>query len=254
MIWAIDIGNSRVVSGWMRDLKVIRRHAAETKTLRKLSTALAWAKALRRLGGGSDLGLVISSVVPPVDQNVAQALLKSFGFKPDFVLPGKRDLGIKVHYERPQEVGADRVVNSLAARHLFGAPVIVVDYGTGTTFDVVDKQGAYRGGVIVPGIGMSLKAMHDQTAKLPLVKFSKVKKTVGRNTADAIRSGIYYGTLGETREILLRIRKELGAAAPAVATGGWCHVFKDAGLFQKIEPDLTLIGLALFRQGLHAKH
>jgi len=163
------------------------------------------------------------------------------------VAPGRPDLGIAVRIQKPKEVGADRVVNSLAARHLYGAPVIVVDYGTGTTFDVVDPRGAYAGGVIVPGIGMSLKAMHDQTAKLPLVKFAKVRRTIGRNTADAIRSGIYFGTMGETREILARLRAELRAPrCPAVATGGWCRVFEGSGLFKKIEPDLTLMGMALF--------
>jgi type III pantothenate kinase len=252
MIWAIDIGNSRVVSGWMRDLKVVRRHTAETLRLRDLSGALGWARALRKLGGAEQV--IVSSVVPPVDSAVGKALLRVFGGKADFIVPGDPKLGIRVRYKKPREVGADRVVNSLAAKYLYGAPVIVVDYGTGTTFDVVDKAGAYQGGVIVPGIGMSLRAMHDQTAKLPLVKFAKVKKTVGRTTTEAIRSGIYYGTLGETREILSRIRKELGAAAPAVATGGWCHVFEDTGLFREIEPDLTLMGMALAAGRIHAKH
>ncbi|MGH7739262.1 MAG: type III pantothenate kinase, partial [bacterium] len=197
MIWAIDIGNSRVVSGRMRGLRVQRRHQAETKTLKHFSTALRWARLIRRWGD-ADL-VVVSSVVPPVDRLVSRAVEAVFGRRPDFVVPGKKELGIPVRYKRPREVGADRLVNSLAARHLYGAPVIVVDYGTGTTFDVVDKKGAYLGGVIVPGIGMSLKAMHEQTAKLPLVRFSKVRRTVGRTTADAIRSGIYYGTLGETR-------------------------------------------------------
>jgi type III pantothenate kinase len=251
MIWAIDIGNSRVVSGWMRHLKVVRRHAAVTQVFRSSSSALSWARALRKLGEADHV--IVSSVVPPVDSVVAKAVLNVFGKKADFVVPGDSKLGIEIRYKKPREVGADRVVNSLAARHLFGAPVIVVDYGTGTTFDVVDKSGAYLGGVIVPGIGMSLKAMHDQTAKLPLVKFAKVKKTVGRTTTEAIRSGIYYGTLGETREILSRIRKELGSAqCPAVATGGWCHVFEDAGLFREIEPDLTLLGMALAAGRLHA--
>jgi len=251
MIWAIDIGNSRVVSGWMRDLKVVRRHAAHTQVLRASSGALRWARDLRKLGEADQV--IVSSVVPPVDSVVARAVLKVFGEKADFVVPGDPKLGIEIRYKKPREVGADRVVNSLAAKHLYGAPVIVVDYGTGTTFDVVDKTGAYRGGVIVPGIGMSLKAMHDQTAKLPLVKFAKVKKTVGRTTTEAIRSGIYYGTLGETREILSRIRKELGAArCPAVATGGWCHVFENTGLFREIKPDLTLMGLALAAGRMHA--
>ncbi|HET9870437.1 MAG TPA: type III pantothenate kinase [bacterium] len=247
MIWAVDIGNSRTVSGRLKGLRVLRRRTAPTPPLRGLSAARAWARGLKRLGGADRV--VVSSVVPPVDGPVRRALGEVFGRRPDFVVPGDPGLSIPVRYRRPREVGADRVVNGLAARHLFGAPVIVVDYGTGTTFDVVDAAGAYRGGVIVPGIGMSLKAMHDQTAKLPLVRFAKVRRTVGRTTADAIRSGIYYGTLGETREILARIRAELGAPrCPAVATGGWCGVFRGSGLFKAIAPDLTLQGLSLFAE------
>jgi len=250
MIWAIDIGNSRAVSGWMSHLKVLKRHDFKTMDLRKQKDAFRWAKQLKRLGTAESF--IVSSVVPPVDEKVRKAIGVIFRKKTDFVDPTRKNLGIGIRYKRPKEVGADRIVNSLAAKHLYGAPVIVVDFGTGTTFDVVDCRGAYRGGVIVPGIGMSLKAMHDQTAKLPLVKYAKVQKVIGQTTEDAIRSGIYYGTIGEAKEILRRIRKELGVKAPAVATGGWCHIFKNADLFNHIEPDITLIGMAILARRNHA--
>jgi len=250
MIWAIDVGNSRVVSGWMEQLRVLKHHEFETATLRRPAGALKWARELKRRGNAGSL--VVSSVVPPVDRGIRRTLRLVFGVEPAFVDPTSKNMGIPIRYKRPREVGADRIVNSLAARHLYGAPVIVVDYGTGTTFDVIDRQGAYRGGVIVPGIGMSLKAMHDQTAKLPLVKYAKVRRAIGQTTAEAMRSGIYYGTIGETREILQRIREELGARAPALATGGWCHIFKNTGLFHRIEPDITLIGMALWARRNHA--
>ncbi len=242
MFWSVDIGNSRAVSGYMRGIHPVRKTFVETSRLRTLSGALRWAKGLQKKGPGE--GFIIASVVPAVDGMVRMAVEKASGQAPFFVNP-LRNPGISIHYRKPREVGADRIVNSIAAKKIFGAPVIVVDYGTATTFDVVDGGGAYRGGVIWPGIGMSLKALHQQTAKLPLVTFAKTRSAVGTTTKDGIRSGLYLGTLGATREILSRIRKQLGSTAPAVATGGFCRLFEGTGLYSRIEPDLTLKGLAM---------
>jgi type III pantothenate kinase len=184
-------------------------------------------------------------VVPRTDENVRKALSETFQ-KPPLFVDVRRDPGLPVHYKNPTEIGADRVINSLAARKLYGAPVIVVDYGTATTFDIVDSQGGYHGGVILPGGGISLQALHEKTAKLPLVPFAKVKNPIGLTTQEGILSGIYFGTLGATREILRGIRKQLRRQAPAVATGGWCEVFRGTTLFRRINPDLTLIGLSLY--------
>jgi type III pantothenate kinase len=172
-------------------------------------------------------------VVPGVDSNVKKALRRAFKREPIFI-DVKKDPGLPVHYKKPAEIGADRVANALAAKTLYGAPVIVVDYGTATTFDIVDEQGGYKGGVILPGVGISLQALYEKTAKLPLVPFARVKKTIGLTTQEA------------TREILLGIRKQLGRAAPAVATGGWCGAFRKTPIFRYINPDLTLIGLSLY--------
>ncbi len=242
MFWAVDIGNSRTVSGHMRDNRVFRKSNVDTGRLRTLSGALRWARSLQKIGPNK--GFIIASVVPAVNGPVREALQIATRRAPFYVDPLKEP-GITIHYRKPAEVGADRIVNSIAAKKIFGAPVIVVDYGTATTFDVVDKAGAYRGGVIWPGIGMSLKALHNQTAKLPLVTFARTRNAVGSTTRDGIRSGLYFGTLGATREILLRIRKQLGSVAPAIATGGYCHWFKGTNVFHHIEPDLTLIGLAM---------
>ncbi len=163
-------------------------------------------------------------------------------------------LGFKVHVKKPAQVGADRLANAVAAKEILGAPSIVVDYGTGTTFDVVDRSGAYGGGAILPGLGISLRALHDFTAKIPLVKFEIGHKAIGRTTEEAVRSGIYHGAIGTTRELLQKIRKELGVKAPALATGGWSGVFRKSGLFLRIEPDLTLKGMALIWRKYHEKH
>jgi type III pantothenate kinase len=243
MLIAVDIGNSRTVSGQLRGQKVLRRSAIPTRNLRTLSQARRWAQALKKAWGGPDT--VVSSVVPGVDSNVKRALREAFQVAPLFV-DVKKDPGLPVHYKKPSEIGADRVVNALAAKTLYGAPVIVVDYGTATTFDIVDAQGGYKGGVILPGVGISLQALHEKTAKLPLIPFAKVNKPIGLTTQEGIRSGIYFGTRGATREILQGIRKQLGKAAPAVATGGWCGVFRGSPIFRHINPDLTLIGLFLY--------
>lgn len=242
MFWAVNIGNTRAMSGWMEGHKVLKKNIVETAQLWTESGALKWAKNLRR--AGKEEGFVVSSVVPPVDANVRKALRKVSGRAPQW-LDVRKNPGIAIRYRKPSEVGADRIANSVAAKALYGAPVVVVDYGTGTTFDIVDSKGAYRGGVILPGIGVSLKALYRYTAKLPLVSFEAVRNPIGTTTRDGIRSGLYFGTLGATREILLRIRKQLGVVAPAVATGGWCKHFKDSHIFHHIEPDLTLIGLSL---------
>ena len=249
MIWVVLIGNTRCVSALMRGTHVVKHHVISTDSLRKGPTAFSWAKALFKKSRAE--GVIVASVVPPVDGAVKKAVLKAFGIKPEFVTVKSR-LGIKVKVKKPAQVGADRLANAVAAVEFYGAPSIVVDFGTGTTFDVVDKSGAYCGGAILPGVGISLRALHDFTAKIPLVQFEPVHYAIGRTTEEAVRSGIYHGALGTTRELLSKIRSELGGMAPAVATGGWCGVFKGTRIFPHIEPDLTLKGLALIWRNSHA--
>lgn len=242
MIWALLIGNTRAVAALMRGNRAVKKIVVPTDSIRRESGALSWAKAARKASPAE--GIMAASVVPPVDARVRRAFRGAFGQSPLF-LSADRRFGIKVMVRKPSQVGADRLANAVAARELYGAPAIVVDYGTGTTFDVVDKDGAYCGGAILPGLGISLRALHDFTAKIPLVKFERVPFAIGKTTEEAVRSGVFHGAIGTTRELLLRIRKELGSVAPAVATGGWCRVFEDAQIFQHIDPDLTLAGLAI---------
>ena len=249
MIWAVLIGNTRTVAALMVKTKVRKRFIVPTRRLFSPAGAMAWGRALRQASAAE--GIIVASVVPPVDRAVRHSLQKFFGRKPLWVRAGGR-LGIGVSVKKPSQVGADRLANAVAAKAMFGAPVIVVDYGTGTTFDVVNRKGDYYGGAILPGLGISLRALHDFTAKIPLVKFEKAKIAIGRTTEEAVRSGIYHGAVGTTRELLLKIRKELGKNAPAIATGGWCGAFKDSRLFKRIEPDLTLTGLSLIWEKNHA--
>lgn len=248
MIWCVLIGNTRCVSALMQGNKVRKRRLIPTPVLLDTAAVLPWAKGLARASKAE--GVIVASVVPPVDKAVRHALHKVFRKKPVFITANGR-LGIRVKVKKPSQVGADRLANAVAVKTLYGAPSIVVDFGTGTTFDVVDKTGAYCGGAILPGVGISLRALHDFTAKIPRVKFQRTPFAIGKTTEDAVRSGIYHGALGTTRELLLRIRKEIGFAAPAVATGGWCRVFKGTPLFNHVEPDLTLIGMSLIWENMN---
>ncbi len=251
MIWAVLIGNTRAVAALMKGTKVLQRHIVPTQSFRNASFNLKWTQGLRKKSNVE--GVIVASVVPWVDKGLRGALRKEFGQNPLFI-GHKSKLGIQVKVKKPSQVGADRLANAVAARELYGAPAIVVDFGTGTTFDVVDPSGAYCGGAILPGIGTSLRALHEFTAKIPVVKFEPIGFAVGKTTEEAVRSGVYHGAVGTTRELLLRIREEIGKKAPAVATGGWCPVFEKTGLFRQIEPDLTLKGLALIWQNQHAEH
>jgi type III pantothenate kinase len=250
MIWAVLIGNTRTVSALMRGSDILKKEIIPTATLKAPAAATLWAAKLQKLSRVE--GIVVASVVPPVDKNVNQALKQAFTQTPHFVTH-KTPMGVKVRVKKPAQVGADRLANAVAAKELYGSPVIVVDYGTGTTFDVVNNEGAYFGGAILPGLGISVRALHEFTAKIPLVKFEKVKFAIGRTTEEAVRSGVYHGAIGTTKELLLSIRKELKKNAPAIATGGFCEVFRDTGLFKHIEPDLTLKGIAAIWRKLHAK-
>ncbi len=249
MIWAVLIGNTRAVAALMKGTKVLQRHIVSTQSFRKSSFYLTWAKRLRRKSKVD--GVIVASVVPWVDLDLRRAFKKTFNQNPFFITHQSK-LGIKVKVKKPSQVGADRLANAVAAQHFYGVPSIVVDFGTGTTFDVLDRSGAYCGGAILPGVGTSLRALHEFTAKIPVVQFEPIHFAVGKTTEEAVRSGVYHGAVGTTRELLLRIREEIGRKAPAVATGGWCRVFEKTGLFHHIEPDLTLKGLALIWQNQYA--
>ncbi len=249
MIWTLLVGNTRTVACLMKGERIVSRRVIKTLVLRSEAGSLSFFKGLAKVRGVK--GIIIASVVPPVDGRLKRMSKKLLGSTPHFVTY-RSPLGGRVGVLKPSQAGADRLANAVAARELYGKPSIVVDYGTGTTFDVVDRQGAYVGGAILPGIGISLRALHDFTAKIPKVPFEKTRKAVGRTTEAAVRSGVYYGALGTTRELLREIRREIGPKAPAIATGGWCRLFRSSGLFDHIDPDLTQKGMAHIWRNLHA--
>ena len=190
-------------------------------------------------------GIIVSSVVPPMDSTLREVCERYFHLKPLFVEPGIKT-GMPVLYENPQEVGADRIVNGVAAFEKFGGPCVVVDLGTATTFDAISRKGEYLGGVISPGIGISARALYEHTARLPLVDIRKPSKVIGTNTVGSIQAGLFFGYLGLVDGILERLINELGPDTKVVATGGLASLIGDHSKYIKNVDDLlTLDGLRI---------
>jgi type III pantothenate kinase len=193
-------------------------------------------------------GIVISSVVPPLDSTLRQVCEKYFGVMPLFIEPGVKT-GMPVHYDNPSEVGADRIVNSVAAFEKHGGPCIIVDFGTATTFDCVSRKGEYLGGVISPGIGISADALFERTARLPRVDIRKPARVIGSTTVGSLQSGLYYGYLGLVDGILALLLNELGPETTVVATGGLASLIGTGSKYIKHVDDLlTLEGLRIIWQ------
>ena len=190
-------------------------------------------------------GIVISSVVPPLDPVLRQVCERYFNLKPLFIEPGVKT-GMPVHYDNPAEVGADRIVNAVAAFEKYGGPCVIVDFGTATTFDCVSQKGEYMGGVICPGIGISADALFQRTARLPRVEIRKPPRVIGTTTVGSLQSGLYYGYLGLVDGILERLVEELGPETRVVATGGLGSLIGTAsGFIKDVDELLTLDGLRI---------
>jgi len=190
-------------------------------------------------------GIVISSVVPPLDSVLRQVCERYFNIKPLFIEPGVKT-GMQVLYDNPAEVGADRIVNAVAAFEKYGGPCVIVDFGTATTFDCVSKKGEYKGGVICPGIGISADALFQRTARLPRVEIRKPARVIGSNTVGSLQSGLYYGYLGLVDGILERLVDELGEETRVIATGGLGAMIGTAsGFIKDVDEFLTLDGLRI---------
>jgi len=190
-------------------------------------------------------GTVISSVVPPLDPVLRQVCERYFNSKPLFIEPGIKT-GMPVHYDNPAEVGADRIVNAVAAFEKYGGPCVIVDFGTATTFDCVSAKGEYLGGVISPGLGISADALFERTARLPRVEIRKPERVIGSTTVGSLQSGLYYGYLGLVDGILDLLLAELGHDTKVVATGGLGSLIGTGSKYIKTVDDfLTLEGLRI---------
>jgi type III pantothenate kinase len=249
MLLAVDVGNTEIVLGVFRGMELADTWRLSTLPERTSDElALLFAGSLERAGISFDrdlTGAVLASVVPAVSSSFREMAERSFAFAPIIVGPGTKT-GVPVLTDNPREVGADRVVNTLAAFTRFGGPSIVVDFGTSTNFDVVSDKGEFLGGVIAPGLQISAQSLFAKAARLTRVELVAPRSAVGKSTVEAIQSGLIFGTAGEVDAIVERIRAELGGVATVVATGGLAPVIvPHSRTIEHHEPWLTLEGLRL---------
>jgi type III pantothenate kinase len=248
LLLLVDVGNTNTVVGIHRGDDLMDSFRLSTDTERTADEYGALVLPLFERFGVDPAtadAVVISSVVPPLNPTLERLALRYFGRTPLFIEPGVKT-GIPIRYDNPQEVGADRIVNSLAAREVYGSPVVVVDFGTATTFDIVNAAGEYAGGIIAPGILISAEALFAQASRLYRVDVKKPAQLVGRNTGQAMQSGIYYGALGLVDGILERLLAEIPGVKTVVATGGQAELIAAGSRYiREVDPRLTLRGLKL---------
>lgn len=249
LLLALDVGNTNTVLGFFEGDVLVKTARLTTVRERTADEHALFLRAViegkgRRVDEVDDV--IVSSVVPPQDFPIRAACRDLFGIDPLFVAPGVKT-GMKILYDHPAEVGADRIVNAVAAVAAHGAPCIVVDFGTATTFDVVTATGDYLGGVICPGPGISADALFSRAARLSRVDFHRPERVVGKNTAQSIQSGLFWGVVAQAEGLVSRIRTELGdPRMKVVATGGLAPLFAAASPdLAVVDPDLTLRGLKL---------
>src|SRR5260221_1995347 len=236
--FAAKVGTPRLLAHW-------RVATVMTHTVDEYGVLFRNLFAIGKVEAADVRGIIISSVVPPMDSTLREVCERYFHLKPLFVEPGIKT-GMPVLYENPQEVGADRIVNGVAAFEKYGGPCVVVDFGTATTFDCVSVKGEYLGGVICPGIGISADALFQRTARLPRVDIRKPSRVIGTTTVGSLQSGLYYGDLGLVDGILERLVDELGEGTRVIATGGLGTLLGGSSHFIKeVDEFLTLEGLRI---------
>src|SRR5215510_13117201 len=248
MLLTIDVGNTNTVLGGFRGEELTahwRLTTARSQTVDEYGVLIRNLFTLKELDPREVQGVIVSSVVPPMNWTLGQTSKLYFEQKAVFVEPGVKT-GMAILVDNPQEVGADRIVNGVAAFHKYGGPCIVVDFGTAITFDAISARGEYVGGVIAPGVGIAAEALFARAAKLPRVEIKDPGKVIGTNTVTHMQAGLYYGAVDMVDGMLQRMKMELGGGVRGVATGGQASlVAKGSKHIEHTDELLTLEGLRL---------
>jgi type III pantothenate kinase len=249
MLLAIDAGNTNIVFAVCDGGEIRAEWRAATKASRTADEYAVWLAQLLALQGLSmdDLGAaIIATVVPAALNDLKQLCRKYLNCEPLIVGTPEVSLGIGINVDRPDAVGADRLINAVAAHERYPGALIVVDFGTATTFDVVAENGDYEGGAIAPGVNLSVEALHQAAAMLPRVAIRRTQSVIGKDTVPAMQSGIYWGYVGLVEGLVTRIKAQYGKPMTVIATGGLASLFhKQIAAIDHADPDLTIRGLAL---------
>ena len=252
MLLAIDAGNTNVVFALFADDKIVGRWRITTVAARTADEYAVFLHTMMQAAGFGAKDIqhaILGSVVPEANFHLISLCRDHFKCEPKVVGAPGVNPGIKIDMDRPDEVGADRIINAVGGLELYKPSFMIVDFGTATTFDVINAQGDYIGGAIAPGINLSLQALHMAAAKLPRIGVAKPKAIIGKNTVDAVQSGIFWGYVGLIEGMIARIKQELGSSVTVVATGGLATLFRDAvSVIDHYDDDITLRGLRLIHQ------
>lgn len=251
MIFVLDVGNTNTVLGVYKGEELKYHWRIETSRNKTEDEYGMIVKSLLEHVGLSfeDInGIIISSVVPPIMSSLERMCHKYFNINPLIVGPGIKT-GLNIKYDNPKEVGADRIVNAIAGIHLYGSPLIIVDFGTATTYCYINENKQYMGGAIAPGITISTEALYSRAAKLPRIEIVRPEGIIGKNTVSAMQAGILYGYVGQVEGIVARIKAQSKVKPMVIATGGLAPLIaKESSTIDVVDPFLTLKGLQLIYQ------
>lgn len=248
MLLTVDIGNTSIAIGVFEGDKIRTTWRMSTNIQHMADEYATFLLNILRHQGlytSNITEIAMCSVVPPLTITFVDLFQRYFNISPLVVGPGTKT-GVRIRFDNPREVGADRIANTAAAHHLYGGPVIVTDLGTATTFDIVSKEGDYIGGIIATGIVTAAEALFTRTAQLPRVELTHPERVIGSNTIASIQSGIVYGYTALVEGMIARIEKELGEKAKVIATGGYAELIaNETKVIDLVNADVTLIGLRL---------